>query len=54
MKFKVILDFDIDMEEDNVEEYAAAAKYCLEEGAEAFYANVTMHEIEAIKEEEDV
>lgn len=49
MKFKVILDFDIDMPEDNIEEFTEAAKHCLEEGAESFYASVVVQEIEAIK-----
>ena len=53
MRFKVILDFDIDMPEDNLEEFTACAKQCLEEGAEAFHANVKVHKISAINKEEE-
>jgi len=50
MKFKVLLDFDCDMPEDDIEEFTDAARQCLEEGAEAFYASVVVLEIEAIVE----
>ena len=48
MKFKVVLDFDADIPEDNIEDFTEAAKHCLEEGAEAFGASVAVEEIEAI------
>lgn len=53
MKFKVILDFSGDMEEDNIEEYTELAKYCLEEGAETFHCSVVVEKIEAIEEDSD-
>lgn len=49
MKFEVILDFDIDIPEDNLEEFTASAKQCLEEGAEYFHADVKVHKIVPIE-----